>query len=340
MEVTRGPVVESRYRGFVAALAGDGEVVARLGDTSAVTYLRSSSKPHQALPLITAGAADRFDFTPRELAVACGSHNGEPAHVGAVRSMLRKAGLDESALRCGPQEPYSKKAAEELRARGREPADIHNNCSGKHAGMLALAVHLGAPVETYLRPEHPVQRMMADSVARFSGVPAAELIVGVDGCGVPTFGLSVKAMAQMFARFVAPPAEWEEGVRRACRRIVEAMNEHPEMVEGDGELDTELMRRGRGRLISKVGAEGVYAAAVLPSAEWPHGLGAACKIEEGDKGDRARPPAAVELLRQLGALGAEDLEALAKFARSDVRNKRGETVGEVRARFSLGLARA
>jgi L-asparaginase II len=306
-----------------------------LGVPDTVTYLRSASKPQQAIPLVTSGAADRFRFDEREIAVACGSHSGEPMHTETVARMLRKLGLGESALKCGAHEPYSEETARLLRQRGEQPRQLHNNCSGKHAGMLALAIQLGAPVEEYDEPSGPVQLAVGRIIEQFSDTPLKEIAVGVDGCGVPSFGVAVRAMALMAARLVAPSAGWDACTREACRRIVSAMRRHPEMVEGTGEMDTEIMLRTNGRVVSKVGAEGVYMAALSPCGEWPRGLGVALKVEDGDREERARPVAAVETLRQLGVLRAGELDALSRFARAALRNRRGERVGEVRAAFEL-----
>jgi L-asparaginase II len=342
--VTRGSFVESVHAGHLAAVDGDGRTIASLGSPDAVSFMRSATKPFQALPLVTSGAADRFRFDARELAVACGSHNGEPVHTEAVLSMLSKTGLSVSDLKCGAHEPYGRDASKALRERGEKPTAIHNNCSGKHAGMLALAVQLGAEVSTYYRPDNPVQRAVFRAVSQFSGVDESELRFATDGCGVPAFALRVSTMAHMFARFVAPAEEGGGAAREAsqgvvganaARRIIDSVLAHPEMVEGDGELDTELMRAGRGRFISKVGAEGVYCAGVLPSERWPRGLGLAFKIEDGDKGDRARPRAAVEALRQLGLLGDDDPDSLSKFTQRTLTNHRGDRVGEARACFTL-----
>ena len=335
VKVTRGSLTESRHRGHVVAVDGDGRLVASLGAPETVSFLRSACKAQQAVPLVASGAAERFGFTDRELALACASHNGEPAHVETALSMLRKTGLGREALRCGPQEPYSEEAAEALRARGEKPSALHNNCSGKHAGMLALAAHLGAPLDSYERPDHPAQLEVARAVALFAGMPLEDIAVGVDNCAAPNFGVTVRAMALMTVRLVAPPAGWPEETKRACRRLVAAMQTHPEMVEGDGELDTELMRRAAGRLVSKVGAEGVYTAAVLPCETWPRGLGLAFKLEDGDRKDRARSPVALEALRQLGVLDDADIRALSKFAGETLHNHRDEPVGEVRAEFEL-----
>jgi L-asparaginase II len=254
--------------------------------------------------------------------------------------MLRKIGLEPSALKCGVHEPFSKEVTQGLRERGERPDVLQNNCSGKHTGMLALALHLGAPLETYDQPDHPVQLMIGRTIEQFSGVPIEDIAVGTDGCGAPVFGITVRAMALMYARLVTPPPEFDEKMREACLRIVSAMTEHPEMIGGgsatEQRLDTEMMRAGRGRLVSKIGAEGVYTVGVLASERWPHGLGLALKIEDGED-RRARPPVVIESLRQLGVLDGEALKAVAPYAKFPVRNHRGDQVGEVRPSFELKL---
>jgi L-asparaginase II len=335
VEVRRGGITESRHRGHVVAIEPDGNIVAQLGGPETVTFLRSSAKPFQALPLVAAGAADRFGFTDREVALACASHNGELIHTELAASMLKKIGLGPEALKCGVHEPYSVEAAQQLRERGEAPNVLHNNCSGKHVGMLALALHLGAPTETYNKAEHPVQIAIGKLVAQFSGVPVEDLAVGIDGCAVPVFGMTVKAMALAYARLVSPPASFDEATRNAAKRIVSVMSAYPELIGGTSDrLDTEIMRAAPGRLISKVGAEGVYTAAVNPSEEWPRGLGLALKIEDGDD-RRARPTVVIEALRQLDVLRDESLDAVARYAFFPVLNRPGELVGEVRAEFEL-----
>src|SRR5438067_4067551 len=337
VEVWRGPLIESKHRGHLIAVDPLDKTVATLGSPDTITYLRSSGKAFQALPVVASGAADAFGFTEQEIAIACGSHNGEPIHVETVRSMLDKIGLDESALKCRTHEPYSIDVARELIHKHQQPTPIQNNCSGKHAAMLALAKHLGAPTETYDQLDNPVQQMILQTVAEFSGVPVGAIVIGVDGCGVPVFGISVRAMALMYARLVNPPSEMSENVRDACKRIVQAMINFPVMIGGTKErLDTELIRAGKGRLISKIGAEGVYTVGVLPCEDWPRGLGLALKIEDGDD-DRARPPAVIEALRQLNVLNENDLSALSAYAPMPMRNRRGDLVGEARAAFTLDI---
>jgi len=335
VEVRRGAITESRHRGHVAVVKPDGVIVTFAGDPANVTFLRSSAKPFQAIPLLTSGAADRFRFTDDEVALACASHNGEPIHTEIVASMLKKIGLEPEALKCGVHEPYSSKAAAELRARGESPNVLHNNCSGKHAAMLAVAKHLGAPTENYDQPENPVQLAVARVVAQFSGISEEDLAVGIDGCGVPVFGITIKAMALAFARLVSPPNDFDEVTRGACVRIVKVMTKYPELIGGSHDrLDTEIMKAAPGRMVSKVGAEGVYTAGIVPCEDWPEGLGLALKIEDGDD-HRARPTVVIEALRQLGILRDESLEAVSRYAFFPVKNRRGDVVGEIRASFTL-----
>jgi L-asparaginase II len=338
VEVKRGSITESRHRGHIVAVEPDGSIVAALGFPPTVTFLRSSAKPFQAMPLLVSGAAERFGFTDREVALACGSHNGEPIHTELAASMLRKIGLGPEALKCGAHEPYGAEAALELRLRGEEPNALHNNCSGKHAGMLAVAVHLGARIDNYVSPENPVQKAIADALAKFSDIAVTDMVVGVDGCGAPIFGITIKAMALAYARLVSPPANMDGATRDACERIVRVMSAHPELIGGTSDrLDTELMRAAPGRLISKVGAEGVYTAGIRPCEEWPRGLGLALKIEDGDD-KRARPTVVIESLRQLGVLRDESLEAVSRYAFFPVRNRPGDIVGEISASFTLRKA--
>lgn len=335
VEVWRGRVVESRHRGHVAAVDGDGRLVAHAGEPDTVTYLRSSGKPFQALPLVTSGAADRFRLDETELAVACGSHSGEDVHASTVARMLEKIGLDESFLKCGTHEPFDLATAERLRGRGEKPTALRNNCSGKHTGMLALALHLGAPPEEYDHADSPVQQAILRAVAKFAGLPAGEVAVGTDGCGVPVFGMPVRSMALMYARLASPPAAFDEETRRACERLTKAMTAHPEMVGGTRErFDTEVMRACAASVVSKIGAEGVYTAGVRPCERWPKGLGLAFKIEDGED-RRARSTIAIEALRQLDVLNEDARKALQPYASFPVKNHRGENVGEIRASFKL-----
>ena len=338
VEVRRGPIVESRHRGHLAAVDGDGRLVAFLGEPDTVTYLRSSGKPFQAVPVLTSGAAERFHFTEAEVAIACGSHSGEDLHAETVARMLEKIGLDAGRLKCGVHEPFDRATAERLRADGDSPGVLRNNCSGKHTGMLALSLQLGAPPELYDDPAGPVQQAILRAVSQFSDISADELVLGTDGCGVPVFGMPVRSMALMYARLAAPPESLDAETRAACARLTAAMNARPELVGGTHErFDTEVMRAGRGRLVSKIGAEGVYTAGVLPCGRWPKGLGLAFKIEDGED-RRARSTIAIEALRQLDVLNEDAYKMLSPYASFPIQNHRGEKVGQIRASFRLERA--
>jgi L-asparaginase II len=333
-EVTRGPLVESVHLGHAAVVTGDGRLVRALGDPDAIVFLRSSAKPFQAMPALLDGAAGRFGFTDAEVALACGSHEGEPLHVETARRMLEKAGLGPDALRCGLKPPLNEDEADALIARGERLTTLHNECSGEHAAMAALARHLGADLDAYIEGGHPVQRRVREVVARFAGVDADALATATDGCRIPTFAVPLRTAALMYARLAHPPAELDETTRQACGRIVRAMTAHPEMVDGtraDELLDSALMRAGGGRIASKMGAEGLWAAGVRPSAVWPTGLGLAVKVADGDPDERARSPIAVALLHHLGVLTEAELERLAPHRTGPVTDNAGTEVGEVRA---------
>jgi L-asparaginase II len=324
VQVWRGTVEESRHAVDVAVVDADGGLVAFAGDPELVTFARSAIKPLQALPVIEDGAADRYGFTPAELALCCASHSGEPHHVAIVREMLRKIGLGEDALACGPHLPFYAPAAEALLRAGAQPGRVHNNCSGKHAGMLALACVHGWTTAGYHLAEHPVQRRIAQEVARWTNVPVSAMPTAVDGCGVVTFALSLTAMAAAFAR-LSDAARRDEP---APARVVRAMAAYPENVGGTGRLCTDLMRATRGGVLAKVGAEGVYCAGI-PAM----GLGVALKVEDG--ATRASQPALIEVLRQIGALQSDAIAELDTYAYPTVMNTRGETVGALLTELTL-----
>jgi L-asparaginase II len=336
VEVTRGSMIESRHRGFIAVVDAAGAVITSLGDIGTQACFRSAAKPFQTIPIVTSGAASRYGFNSRELAVVTGSHSGESAHLETVLSILNKIALDESALKCGAHMPFDDASAKRLRAENREPRALHNNCSGKHAGMLAFAKHIGEPVENYLEPNHPIQRRILSTLARFADAPVDEIEVAVDGCGAPVFGLSVEAMARSYARLAgARHAGIEPELTRAADAVAGAMIEYPEMVGGTSDrLDTDLMLVAKGEIISKVGAEGTQLLGVKPNERYPKGLGIAVKIEDGDI-RRARDPVVIETLRQLGLLDDSQLAALGRYARSTIFNHRKIEVGAVRTCFTL-----
>jgi L-asparaginase II len=308
--VRRGALVESVHRGRLAICDPEGNVLEAAGDPEAYIYARSSAKPFQALPLILSGAAATFTFTDEELAVACASHNAEEPHLAAVRSILEKAGLTEEDLQSGAHLPLYRPEAAKLLRRGEEPRPIHSNCSGKHAGMLAVCAHEGYDTATYREPGHPLQRRILGLIAEVCGLREDEVLVAGDNCGVPAFALPLRSFATGLARIATGEGlSGENSV--AARRIRDAMRGHPFMVAGTGRLDTELMDSTD--LFVKGGAEAVLA---VGSRE---GWGMALKISDG--AERAVRPVA---LAALGRRGVAVPEAV-----SNVRGLHGEVVGEI-----------
>ncbi|MCS6779763.1 MAG: asparaginase [Geminicoccaceae bacterium] len=319
IEVWRGDRVESRHRASLAVADRAGRLLLAVGEVDRPVYPRSAIKPLQALPLVESGAADAFGLGDAELALACASHGGEPEHLAVVRAWLDRIGLDASRLACGAHPPLHGPTAERLLAAGGRPTRLHNNCSGKHTGMLTLARHLGAPLEGYARPEHPVQVLIRDVLAALAD-GRLETPPAIDGCGVPTWAIPLSALATAFARFAAPD-DLPPPRAAAARRIARAMLRHPVLVAGTGRLCTALLEQGGG-LLAKTGAEGVYVAA-LPE----RGLGLALKVEDGAA--RAAEPALLAALAAMGWLPAAAATALEPFARPILRNHAGEPVGRI-----------
>ena len=308
--VRRGALVESVHRGRLAVCDPEGNVLEAVGDPEAYIYARSSAKPFQALPLVLSGAAEAFGLTDEELAVACASHNAEEPHLTAVRSILEKAGLTEDDLQSGAHLPLYEPEADKLIRSGEDPRPIHGNCSGKHAGMLAVCVHEGYETATYRDPGHPLQRRILGLIAEVCGLREDEVLTAGDNCGVPAFALPLRSLATGLARVATRNALPDE-LALAALRIGDAMREHPFMVAGTGRFDTDLMRSTD--LLVKGGAEAVLA---VGSRD---GWGMVLKISDGAL--RGVRPVA---LAALGGMGVEVPEAV-----SDVRGLHGEKVGEI-----------
>lgn len=294
-----------------------------LGDVDRPVFLRSSAKPFIAAAVVASGAAERFAFDARELAVASASHSGEPFHVATVRGMLVKIGLDESALRCGVHPPAYEPAAEALLAEGKPPSAVYNNCSGKHAAILAMCVHRGDDVATYLEREHPAQREILEFCARICGDDASAWPVAVDGCGIPVFATPLRRAALAFARVATLEGIAPEDAR-ALGAVRDAMAAEPAYVGGTGRFDSALIETTGGRVVCKAGAEGVHGDALMRE-----GLGLVVKVLDGNR--RATPPAAIALLQSLSALEPSESERLAAYAEPDVRNVAGRIVGKLKA---------
>jgi L-asparaginase II len=311
-EVERSGFVESRHLGVVVVADAEGRVLAGAGDPDLVVYLRSCAKPFQALAVRGLGVEAELGLGPPALAGACGSHNGEPAHVASVEEVLEAAGLDQTALRCPPALPTDRRARERVDG----PAAVYHNCSGKHAYMLAGSVARGWAPERYTEPDHPLQAVVGDTLGDFAGSPIEH--VGVDGCGVPVHAMPLRGLATAYARLGAQAAAGEEGPSA----VVEAVRGHPFMLAGTGQLDTLLLEASGGRVLAKVGAEAVYAAVDLATA-----TAVALKVLDG--APRARAAALLAALRALGWLDDAQWEAVLPAATVDIHGG-GRTIGAVR----------
>jgi L-asparaginase II len=325
VEVLRGDVVESQHRVHVAVAHAEQGLVASAGNPAHISFVRSSIKMFQALPFVESGGAEHFGLTGQELALCTASHGGEPFHVAAARSILAKASLAEDALACGAHAPMHAPSAEALRSSGMRPSRLHNNCSGKHGGMLAYAAQQGWPTSGYHLAAHPVQQRILATLTKWMGVDPDDIEQGVDGCGLPTFALPLDAVAEGCARFSAAAADQQS----APSILFAAMMAHPEYVAGTDRLDTDLIRAAQGRLFAKVGAEGFYCVGI-PSMR----TGVALKVEDGAL--RAAEPALMALLRSIDAISEAELETLQRYARPRIVNTRAELVGSLRTTLTLG----
>ena len=324
VEVVRGATVESAHRGAFAVVDADGAVVASGGDVDAPVFPRSAVKIVQALATVESGAADALGWGNRELAMCCASHSAEPAHVEAARSMLATAGLDVGALECGVHWPlFGREPLIELARSGGKPCALHNNCSGKHSGFLALARHEGWEVGGYISSDHPVQRAARAALMDVTGAAPAD--EGIDGCGVPTWAVPLRALAHGFARLGTGTGLGTERAK-AARRLIAATMAEPWFVAGTGRHDTAVMQAAPRAVTIKTGAEGVYCAAVPGE-----GIGVALKIADG--ATRAAECAVAAILARV--LPAPHGEAVGALGRHELRNWTGTLTGELRPTEAL-----
>ena len=315
-EVMRGGIVESRHTGAYAICDRGGKLLASAGDIETPVFPRSAIKAFQCLALVESGAADAFGLSDEEVALACASHNGEPEHVRVARSMLAKAGNTEALYECGAHWPIEEEAHHALVREGVKPGAVHNNCSGKHAGMLAFARQLKADPQDYVTLSHPVQQAIAKTMGAICDCDLSHQPCGIDGCSVPTWAIPLRNMALGFARFTDPS-------NKAAQRIIAAVRSHPFMVAGTRRFDTDLMK-ALPRVFVKTGAEGVYCGCI------PHaGIGIALKCDDG--AGRAAEVAMARLLASLDVWTADERKTLQSFTHHELRNWRKIEVGEVRA---------
>ena len=345
-KVTRGDIVESVHYGSLAVVDSNSRLIASYGDPQAVAFLRSSAKPFQVLPFVEGGGVEYYELTPRELAIACASHEGSDLHVQTVEDIQKKIGVDETSLQCGVHMPGDVDAFKSLVANGGQPTPNRNNCSGKHTAMLAYAKMRDLPLENYLDAHHPIQQDIVASFAAMSRLTVTEIKFGTDGCSAPNFAIPLFHAALAMSR-LCDPRELSAERASACRKITSAMTTHPEMVSGYGEFDEQLMRVGEGKIVCKRGAEGYQIVGLLPGVLRPGapGVGIALKVSDGDPSrmaldltysNRVRPAVTLEVLRQLGALSSEQQQALAAFGpEKSIKNHRGVVTGQSRPVFKL-----
>lgn len=344
LELMRGAVVEAVHRGSIAVAVSDGTLLRSYGDPHKVAFLRSSAKPFQALPFAENDGFEHYTYTQSEIALSCASHETAQMHLDAVQALQKKIGIEEKNLQCGPHLPGDPNKLREVIQKNIVPTPNFNNCSGKHTSMLAFAKMRGLPLETYLDPDHPVQRDILTTLAEMCDLPIQEIRSGIDGCSAPNFALPLYNAALAMAR-LCDPHRLTAARSAACKKITDGMTAHPEMVSNFGEFDCELMKIGEGKIVTKRGAEGFQIIGIQPGVIHERGVGIAFKVEDGDKSSmdddldthtRVRPPVTLEILRQLGALSNEQLNSLARFGpEKTLKNYAGLVTGKMYPAFKL-----
>jgi L-asparaginase II len=344
LELTRGRVVEAIHFGAIAVVDSSGKLLASCGDPHTVAFLRSSAKPFQVLPFVERGGVEHFGFTPKELALACASHETAQMHLDAVSALQKKVGVEENHLQCGPHLPGDTAMLKQVILRGIHPTANFNNCSGKHTAMLAHAKMRGFPLETYLDNNHPIQQDILQTFAEMCRIERERIELGIDGCSAPNFAMPLYHAALGMAR-LCDPRDLSETRAAACKKIASAMTTHSEMVSNFGEFDCELMKVGAGKILTKRGAEGFQIVGLMPGVYGERGVGVAIKVADGDAyrmndefefGSRVRPAVALEILRQLNALDESQLRALKKFGPAkQILNHRDIVTGESHPVFTL-----
>jgi len=333
----RGGIVESVHYGAVAVVSQEGKLFAQAGNPQSKTFLRSSAKPFQCIPLLEMGGGDRYKLKSEELAVICASHSGTDQHLRTIIRLQRKIGVKESDLLCCTHLPSDPASRRKLKDLGHSPSQNHHNCSGKHTGMLGQASLMGQSLEAYTEIDHPVQQGILTVFSEMCGLEKDQIGIGRDGCSVPTFAVPLYNAAWAWAK-LADPSSLAATRADACRQITSAMANQPFYVAGPGKLDTRLMETAPGKLISKAGAEAFQAIGVLPNAIKPGSpaLGIAIKISDGDQGKRALAAVSLEVLSQLGVLSSEELQEVGEFGPvKPILNQCGLPAGESRPCFQL-----
>lgn len=333
-------ITESVHFGAVAIVDAHGKLLASYGDPNTITYLRSTAKPFQALPLIESEAAQQYGLEDDEIAVICSSHSGCDEHVAVVQKLQEKCGVRESDLLCGTHYPLHEETARALRQRGEKPTPNRHNCSGKHSGMIAFARFRNLSYDDYINPQHPIQQTIVATFAEMCRLPPEQVQVGTDGCSAPNFAVPLYNAALAYARLCDPICGGVLPARRveACQRITHAMTTYPHLVGGPGRFDTCLMEAAQGKIVSKTGAEGYQGLGLMPGllGKDSPGIGIALKISDGDQRGKVSAAVSIEVLRQIGALGEQVLNALSDFGPTlPLTNFRQLTVGTAKPIFNL-----
>ncbi len=322
VELARGPVIESRHRAAIAVADAEGAIVQSWGDISQVILPRSGMKPLQAIGMVESGAMEALGLSDAHLALHCASHSGEHEHVRQVAAWLEAIGLSEDDLECAPHRPLAEQWLHLSPGECPQPRKLVNNCSGKHAGFLSTAIHLGHPVRDYTSPDHPVQVMTRELIAEMTNEAAGSMPLACDNCGAPVYGVPISALAVAAAK-MASPGKLSAGRATSIKRVVTAMRKHPFLVAGTGRADTVLMEDDGFTGAIKCGAEGIFMA-ILPD----QALGVAIKVDDG--ANRAADAVLLELLHHLGALDGSARERLGSSLKLRLHNPRGELISGIR----------
>ena len=344
LELTRGRILESVHFGSIAVVDSTGRLLHSYGDPDTVAFLRSSAKPFQAIPFVEHGGVEYFNFSQKELALSCASHETAEIHLNTVQEMQKKIEIPEESLQCGAHMPGDPAMLRRVIQQGITPTPNFNNCSGKHTAMLAHAKMRGLPLENYLDLSHPIQQDILEALSEMCGVVKEKIELGIDGCSAPNFAMPLANAALGMAR-LCDPRGLSESRAAACRKITSAMTAHSEMVSSHGEFDCELMKAGAGKIVTKRGAEGFQIVGLVPGVYGEHGVGIAFKVTDGDasrmneelaSSSRVRPAVVIEILRQLQALDEVQLQSLAGFGPvKQLKNHRGIVTGESHPVFDL-----
>ena len=327
VKVYRGKTIESVHCGSVAVVDAEGKLIYSFGNSYFVTYLRSSAKPFQAIPLITSGAAKEFGLTQKEIAIISGSHNGQKIHIDVVRNVLKKIVLSEKNLQCGVHIPHYYTANNITPPAGTKFTPIHHNCSGKHSGILAMCVYSGWDIKYYLDKNHPAQKLILKSISEICQYPEKMIGIGIDGCGVPVHAMPIYNMALGFSNLINYNSK-DEKTSKAYKLIVDSMRKYPEMVSGEGRLDLSLAIASKNNILAKAGGEALSCSGILD-----RGWGMAVKIADGTQ--RAIGPAVIETLKQMGLLNEKQICKIKKFSHPLIKNFRGDQVGFIQVEFKL-----